>query len=202
MGLPPRETPFLVSVLSRSGPVAILELDAVMEQREVVHLRQVRWLGVISDTHGDLFHTRLAADVFKAFAVEAVVHCGDIGSAEIPALLASWPTHYVLGNVDRGCPELSSAIQAAGHTLHGRFAALSAAGRRIAVLHSDNQVQFETAIGSGDWDLVCHGHTHQAGHYQQQQTLVLNPGAVHRGIPPSVAVVDLESLQVTMIPLM
>ena len=177
------------------------ELVSVMDQREIVSLKQVRWLGVLSDTHGDLFRTRLAADVFKAFAVEAVVHCGDIGSDEIPAVLSPWPTHYVLGNVDRGCPELTLAVRAAGHTLHGRFAALTASGRRIAVLHSDNIEQFETAIGSGDWDLVCHGHTHQARQYHQRQTLVLNPGAVHRGMPPSVAVVDLESLQVTTIPL-
>ena len=131
-----------------------------------------------------------------------VVHCGDIGSDEIPAVLAPWPTHYVLGNVDRGDPNLLSAVKAVGHTLHGRFAALTISGRRIAVLHSDNIDQFEQAIASGDWDIVCHGHTHQADDYRQQrQTLVLNPGAVHRGMPPSVAVVDLESLQVTTIPL-
>lgn len=200
MGLPHREIPIFVGDYLDQvlGPT---ELNSGMEQREVVSLKQIRWLGVLSDTHGDVLRTRLAADVFQAFAVEAVVHCGDIGSDEIPAVLAAWPTHYVLGNVDRGCPELSSAVRAAGHTLHGRFAALTASGKRIAVLHSDNLEQFEAAISSGDWDLICHGHTHQARQFQQRRTLVLNPGAVHRGLPPSVAVVDLESLQVTTIPL-
>lgn len=200
MGLPPRDTPLLAFGSLNPVPGHSV-LESIMEQREVVSLKQVRWLGVLSDTHGDVLNTRLAADVFRAYAVEAVVHCGDIGSEEIPAVLAAWPTHYVLGNVDRGCPELTSAVRAAGHTLHGRFAALTASGRRIAVLHSDNLDQFEAAIVSGDWDLICHGHTHQARQFQQRQTLVLNPGAVHRGLPPSVAIVDLESLQVSTIPL-
>ena len=170
-----------------------------MNSREAVPPENARWLGVVSDTHGDVLGTQKAVRMFASFAVDLVVHCGDIGSPEIPPLFAPWPTHYVLGNVDGYSHELCTAIEEAGHTLHGRFATVVAGGRRIAVIHSDNFALFRKAIDSREWDLVCYGHTHQAKYHFEFQTLVLNPGAIHRGVPPSVALVDLENLEVTSI---
>ncbi len=94
---------------------------------------------------------------------------------------------------------MQAAIEEAGHTLHGRFATVVAGRRRIAVLHSDDFERFHKAIDSRQWDLVCYGHTHQAKYHFESQTLVLNPGAIHRGLPPSVALVDLQNLEVTTI---
>ncbi|MHB8968863.1 MAG: YfcE family phosphodiesterase [Pirellulaceae bacterium] len=170
-----------------------------MKSREALPPENARWLGVVSDTHGDIPGTQIAVHQFARRDVDLIVHCGDIGSPEIPPLFAPWPTHYVLGNVDGYSPELQAAIDAAGHTLHDRFAAVVAGRRRIAVLHSDDSARFRQTIESRQWDLVCYGHTHQARYYFEFQTLVLNPGAIHRGLPPSVALVDLQNLTVTTI---
>ena len=89
--------------------------------RGSMNLRDVRWLGVVSDTHGDIPNTQQAVRMFESRRVQLVVHCGDIGSPEIPPLFAPWPTHYVLGNVDGNVSLLRSAIEEAGQTLHGRF---------------------------------------------------------------------------------
>ena len=59
-------------------------------------------IGVISDTHGHIVNTRRAVRMFESMQVQQVLHCGDIGSPEIPPLFDAWPTHYVLGNVDGG----------------------------------------------------------------------------------------------------
>ena len=75
------------------------------------------WIGVVSDTHGHVVNTCKAVKLFESMAVQAVLHCGDIGSPDIPPLFAAWPTHYVLGNVDgsgRQLLELVDAINAAG----------------------------------------------------------------------------------------
>ncbi|MGE3778384.1 MAG: metallophosphoesterase family protein, partial [Pirellulaceae bacterium] len=45
-------------------------------------------------------------------------------------------------------------------------------------------------------DLVCYGHTHQALERFEGATHVLNPGAVYRAKPHSVAVVRLPELTV------
>jgi uncharacterized protein len=164
-----------------------------------MNLRDVRWLGVVSDTHGDVANTQKAVRLFQGHPVQLVVHCGDIGSPEIPPLFAPWPTHYVLGNVDGNATLLRSAIEEAGQTLHGRFGTLAVGGRRIALIHSDDSQRFCDAVTSHDWDLVCYGHTHQAKCHFDARTVVLNPGAVHCGYPPSVALVDLANLDVTSI---
>ena len=161
--------------------------------------RKVRRLGVVSDTHGHVENTRNAVRVLNRLDVDAVLHCGDIGSTAIPPLFAAWPTHYVFGNVDWGQQRLREAIASAGQTCHGRFGSLTLDQRKIAWLHSDDAGRFRDAIDSGQWDLVCYGHTHEAEHHFENSTLVLNPGAIHRAWPLTVAMVELARLEVTLI---
>jgi putative phosphoesterase len=158
-------------------------------------------LGVVSDTHGHIPSTRAAIRALAEEDVAAVVHCGDIGSAEVVALFTGWPTHFVFGNVDYDEGELSRAIQSAGQTCHGRFGELELAARKIAFLHSDDRELFEQTVESGDWDLVCYGHTHVAEQHKEGRTLVLNPGALYRAKPKTLAVVDLASLTAAHLPI-
>ncbi len=165
------------------------------------NLRNVQTLGIVSDTHGHIRNTQQGVRMLESLEVDAVVHCGDIGSPDIPPLFRAWPTHYVLGNVDWPRQDLLESIEAAGGTLHGRFGAIVAAGRKIAFLHGDDATRFNVEIESGHWDLICHGHTHKANQDTQGKTLILNPGALQRAWPPSIAVVELSPLRATMIPL-
>ena len=156
-------------------------------------------VGIVSDTHSHVANTLDAIRVLKTFDIEAVIHCGDIGSMEIVRLFAAWPTHFVLGNVDRD--ELGNMIKEEGYTFHGRFGEVHLAEKKIAVLHSDDERRFRETIMSQQWDLVCYGHTHIADQRLEGSTLVLNPGALYRATPRSIAVVELPTLQVTSIKL-
>ncbi len=159
-------------------------------------------IGVISDTHGHIVNTRRAVRMFESMQVQQVLHCGDIGSPEIPPLFDAWPTHYVLGNVDGGGGgALLESIQAAGGTCYGRFGDLTIGRRRIVLLHGDDERRLHEVAHSGDWDLICTGHTHTARQAWEGRTLILNPGALVRAWPISVAVVELHDLTATIIPL-
>jgi uncharacterized protein len=158
-------------------------------------------LGVVSDTHGHVEYTREAVRMLEGFNPAAVIHCGDIGSPEIVPLFAAWPTHFVLGNVDEGGDEIEQAIAAAGQSNHGLFGSLTLGGRRIAFLHGHDTQRLRETIASGAWDLVCSGHTHRRDVRRQKQTVVLNPGALYRATPHSLAIVDLETLDVTSLTL-
>lgn len=158
-------------------------------------------IGVVSDTHGQTAFARQALRMLEDFAIERILHCGDIGSAAIPELFAAWPVDYVLGNVDENSGHLATAIRAAGGTLHGRFASLDIAGTRIALLHGDDTRLLRETIEGGRYDLVCHGHTHVAAERREGGTLVLNPGALYRANPHSLAVVELPAMRVTSIKL-
>jgi len=153
-------------------------------------------IGVVSDTHGHVLNTLAGVRMLESLDVELVIHCGDIGSTEIVSLFAPWPTHFVFGNVDHDRGGLEAAIKAAGKTCHGRFGSLELEGKTIAFLHGDDTALLRQTTTSGEYDLVCHGHTHVARQVKEGRTLVLNPGALYRATPHSIAVVELPSLEV------
>jgi len=152
-------------------------------------------IAVVSDTHGHIGSTRAAMRLVAREQVGAVLHCGDIGSADVIALFAGLPAHFVFGNVDHDEAGLELAIDEAGQTCHSRFGSLELAGRKIAWLHSDDRDLFEETVSSGVWDLVCYGHTHVAEQHRAGPTLVLNPGALYRATPHTLAIVDLATMQ-------
>jgi len=158
-------------------------------------------LGVVSDSHGHREFTMRAVRMLDSLEVDVVIHCGDIGSVEIAGLFSAWPAHFVFGNVDNNHEELRDAIEAAGQTCHGLAGQLEFEGRKIAFLHSDDALKFRETIESGDFDLVCYGHTHRALLEDQGGVLVLNPGALFRAARKSLAIVELPSLEIQHIPL-
>jgi putative phosphoesterase len=159
-------------------------------------------IGVVSDTHGHVEQTRLAIRMLQSLGVERVLHCGDIGSAAVVELFAAWPTDFVFGNCDGARGALAAAIEDLGLTCHGEFAALEIDGRRVALLHSHDGKQFQESLHSGQWDLVCYGHTHVAAIDRYGQTLAVNPGALYRANPHSLAIVELQpEVSATIVPL-
>lgn len=156
-------------------------------------------IGIVSDTHGHVEFTRSAIRMLDSCDVELVVHCGDIGSDHIVALFESWPTHFVFGNVDAHPQRLRRAIEAAGQTCHDRFGSLEVGGSRIAFLHGDDGTRLRETIAGGQYDLVCYGHTHVPEQHRDGKTLVLNPGALYRAQPRSLALVSLPELEIAHI---
>jgi uncharacterized protein len=156
-------------------------------------------LGIISDTHGHVANTRPALRLFESLDVHTVLHCGDIGSPEIVELFTPWPTHFVFGNCDENTAELTTAIEAAGKRCHGQFGDLTLDGIRVALLHSHDRRRFRQTVDSGGYRLVCYGHTHVAAIDHRGDTVVLNPGAIYRANPHSVAIVDLPAVEATII---
>lgn len=156
-------------------------------------------IGVVSDTHGHVANTLAAINLLESLGVDRVLHCGDIGTEAIPPLFKAWPTDFVFGNCDHARAELLAAIHAAGLTCHNVFGDLEIAGRRIALIHSDDQRRFREVTISGMYDLVCYGHTHVGRVEQLGRTTVLNPGALYRANPHSLAIVDLATMDVDVV---
>jgi putative phosphoesterase len=158
-------------------------------------------IGVISDTHGHVELTRPAVRMFESLGVEAILHCGDIGSIDVVRLFDAWPTHFVFGNCDEDSAALRAGIEAAGQTCHGEFGDITLAGVRSALLHSHDRRRFRQTCDSGDYRLVCYGHTHVAAIDQRGDAIVMNPGAIYRAHPHSIAIVDLPEVKATIIEL-
>jgi putative phosphoesterase len=155
-------------------------------------------IGIVSDTHGQVEFALQAVRLLESLEIALVVHCGDVGSAEVVRVFAAWPCHYVLGNVDDE-RTLPAAIAAAGQKCHGRFGSLLLEGRKLAWLHGDDEPLLDRTIACGAWDLVCHGHTHVPRCERLGRTLVLNPGALYRARRHTVAIVELPSLEAAVL---
>jgi putative phosphoesterase len=48
--------------------------------------------------------------MLESLEVDAVLHCGDIGSIAVVELFAAWPTHFVFGNCDDNTAAFAAAI--------------------------------------------------------------------------------------------
>lgn len=164
-------------------------------------------VGLLSESHGSVQRTALAAGVLKAQGCEVVIHCGDLGTeavlTELSAafLPAGVPVHAVMGNVDYGCLELMQFPESAGVIVRNRLAEITLGERRAAVAHGDDTRQLDTLIRSRNYDYVFTGHTHVPEDRRVGTTRVINPGAVYRAASPSVAVLNTSSDELTFLPL-
>lgn len=150
-------------------------------------------IGIVSDSHGNQRNVTQALKLLSERKVTLILHCGDIDDASTVWLFAGTPTHFVLGNCDADERAIQRAAAASGGVFHGRFGDLRLAERSIAMLHGDDHERLRSAAQSGQYDYLCHGHTHQAGEQQVGNTLVVNPGALHRARPKTAVVLDLAT---------
>jgi len=172
-------------------------------------------LGILSDTHGDTQATLAVARMFDELGVDALLHLGDIGSPEVLSVLDSRQGYYVVGNCDpvyylgsrsRETCEQKRVIAAnyasypefeenPNVNLLGTFGKINLEGVRIGLHHGHYTERLWRMCDSGEFDLVCYGHTHTFAEEQRKKTMVLNPGALVRTPRPGFVVMDLPSLQ-------
>ena len=164
-------------------------------------------IGILSDTHGDVGRTRKAVLRLLDQGAEVICHCGDVGSGAVLQALAEAcaprqvPVHAVLGNVDRWEPEVSGYPAGDGVCVHGTRALLNLGGRKLVMVHGDDPRLLFDSVRSQQHDYCLTGHTHVAADFTEGRTRVVNPGAVHRAATPSVAILDLASDNVVVLPL-
>ncbi|HKL22761.1 MAG TPA: metallophosphoesterase [Tichowtungia sp.] len=155
-------------------------------------------VGILSDTHGQVDLALAAAREFMFRGVDAVLHCGDIGSDMVLTEMASIfqtleiPVYAVLGNCDDPS-EWDFYPEDIGVTILGRFGEIELTGKRIAVLHSDDEKAFDRVVASGKYDYLLTGHSHVRHDRRKKKTRLINPGSAGRGMHPSCAVLDLKT---------
>jgi hypothetical protein len=140
---------------------------------------------IVSDSHDRADALAQAVREAKAQGAEAVIHCGDLIGAQTikPALAHGLPIHLIHGNNVGDTQALHRQSRASGGLLqyHGADARLELAGRRVFVVHYDD---YGYAMAcTGDWALVCCGHSHKAEARKvpgvnAKETWLVNPGTV------------------------
>ena len=158
---------------------------------------------ILSDSHDHIPLLDAAVARARDLGAEAVLHCGDLVAPSTLGCLRKHglPVHVIHGNnsgdlytMGRLAADPSSLVQ-----YHGMDAGLTLGGRRIFLVHYPHYARAMAA--TGDWDLVCCGHTHRMAeewlpNLAGGRTLLLNPGTVGGvgGAPATFLVGDLDSL--------
>jgi putative phosphoesterase len=163
-------------------------------------------IGVLSDTHDNLPLVDTAVERLNDERVDLVLHAGDYVAPFIAPRLANLDASLigVFGNNDGDQRLLEARFGEYDHLdLRGEFAAVNADDRAIGLLHGDDRELLQALIAREAFDIVVHGHTHQAVVLRKGKTLVVNPGETCGYLTgrPSIAVVDTVSLEAVILPL-
>jgi putative phosphoesterase len=140
---------------------------------------------ILSDSHDRGDALAEAVRQAKQQGAETVLHCGDLIGAQSlkPALALGLPVHLVHGN-NVGDPQaLHNLVRKSGGLLqyHGADARIELGGRSVFLVHYDD---YGYALAcTGDWELVCCGHSHRAevrnvASVKGHGTWLVNPGTV------------------------
>ncbi|WP_088342910.1 MULTISPECIES: metallophosphoesterase family protein [Rhodomicrobium] len=118
-------------------------------------------IGVISDTHGQMRPSALAALRGSDF----IIHAGDVGQLDVlDSLRSIAPVLAVRGNVD---PNGADALPMS--------AIVSLGGHRIYVLHILADLALDPAAAG--FAAVIYGHSHKPGIAEKNGVAYFNPGA-------------------------
>ncbi|HID91490.1 TPA: metallophosphoesterase [Candidatus Bathyarchaeota archaeon] len=156
-------------------------------------------VGIISDTHDNIRAIERAVELFNERKVDIVIHCGDYCAPFTARFFARLKAKLLgcFGNCDGERHLLRERYEGIGAEIRGDFVELALGGRNIAVVHGAIEPIVEALARCGRYDVVCRGHSHEAGAQREGGALVINPGEACGYLSGSrtVAVIDLERLE-------
>lgn len=142
--------------------------------------KPIRYLGLISDTHGLLREEALRA----LQGSDLILHAGDVGATGILERLRDIaPAVAVRGNVDEG-----DWAEALPMTL-----VVEAGGVTVYMLHILQELDLDPRTAG--FAMVVSGHSHQPGQSEKNGVIYVNPGSAgprRFRLPVTVARLDLE----------
>ncbi len=157
-------------------------------------------IGIIADTHDRLPLIDEAIQELNRERVELVLHAGDYIAPFVVSKFKPLRAKLVgvFGNNDAERDLLNRKFSEIGAQIRGRFAELKIEGLKIALLHGDEAELLDSIIKTNSYDIVVHGHTHQAVTRKEGDTLIVNPGEVcgYLSEQATFALVETETLDV------
>ena len=150
-------------------------------------------VGLLSDSHGRVEATRLAVKILRDRGAELLVHCGDVGGDKVLAELVGGPAVFVFGNNDFGHDGLRAFASGAGIRCGNERVTVDLGGKLGVVTHGDNSSIIADVLRRQAVDYLFLGHTHERADSTRGRVRVINPGAIYRAKPKSIALLDTEA---------
>ena len=149
-------------------------------------------IGIISDTHENESAIERAVELFKEKNTDFVVHCGDIISPPMLEHFKGLKMKFVFGNNDGEKVGLNKKAKEFGFEEITDEKEFDWKGKKFYVYHGTKQKKIEDAIKSNKYDYILTGHTHIKKDEMMGKTRIINPGALFRIYPYTIALLDIE----------
>ena len=168
-----------------------------MEEKKT---KNIRLIGIISDTHDNIYLIDEAVKKLNAIGVDLILHAGDYVS---PFTIRHFKPlkAKLIGVFGNNCAEwnlLANRLKEIGGDPRGFFAEIPVDGLKIALLHGHDGELLQSVIATGAYDVVVYGHTHEVKVERIGRTLVINPGEVcgYLSGRRTMAILNSQSLEV------
>lgn len=161
-------------------------------------------IGVLSDTHDNLFNLIYVLNTFRDAGIATIIHCGDLTGLEMVSHLDGFRVIYTIGNMDGLTGAIKKRIEKmrednfVGTVFKGKLD-----GVPVAATHSHIEGTVMDLVREGQCKWLFHGHTHEKRDEVIRGVRIVNPGALG-GLgrePRSFCIVDLEQEKVEFIQL-
>jgi hypothetical protein len=149
-------------------------------------------IGLLSDTHGRADVTAVAVRQLQSRGASFFLHCGDVGSTQVLDHLAGLAAAFVWGNCDFDRMSLERYGARLGIACYGPFGDLKLDGKRFALIHGDDHRLKQRLLSGQQHDYLCQGHTHVHQDAHVGRVRLINPGALCRANPKTVALLDTD----------
>ena len=162
-------------------------------------------IGLMSDTHDRLPFIDKAIQRLNEEKVELALHAGDYSAPFAAFRFKPLKAKMigVFGNNDAEKVLLQKNFETIGKQVQGKFAEVKVDNLKIALLHGEETDLLESLINTSAYDVVMHGHTHQAVVHKQNRTLIVNPGEVcgYLSEKATIGFLDTETMKVELVPI-
>jgi len=162
-------------------------------------------IGIISDTHDNVYLIERAVDLFNKEGVSLVLHAGDFISPFVPRWFSKLKCKLigVYGNNENERTLLAKRFSELGHEIRGYFALMNVEGLKIALLHGHDADLLNWLVDEANVDVVVYGHTHRPEVKYRGDKLIVNPGEACGYLTgrATVAVLDTEEKKATLLEL-
>jgi len=166
----------------------------------------------MSDTHDHLPLIDKAVNKLVDEKVELVLHAGDYVSPFVIPHFQPFKGKFigVFGNNDGDHEFLKKRFTEIGLEIRGIFAEIKIDNLRVALLHGGEPGSppgpselLKSLVEAECFDVIVHGHVHDAKAYRKGKTLIINPGEVcgYLTQKPSIAIWNTKTMDVKIVQL-
>ena len=156
-------------------------------------------VGLVSNTFGRADAMASAAGLLRDRGADLILHLGDVGGRHVLEGLTAGgrvEAAFVWGDRDRDRMGLLRHARTLDLVCFGVLGELDLDGKRAVMVHGDDKKLVRRLLDEQQYEYLLYGHDLESEDRKVGKTRILNPGSLHGGASPTVAIISTTSDEV------